>query len=147
MHTFIAQNLPKYHYHSLDYTFLFLTVSSIMFLKENLGYLSYCLERKVAVVFYIFSWIFPWLKFLFVTFLWTIRGLNWTSTTKYQCHTCYCGHLFYVASLWSKHKPPYSIINVYIGRTCLLWPLIIGLIYIGLPVVIIALNNNNTENL
>ena len=37
MHKFIAQNLPKYCFQSsLDYIFLSLSVSSIIFLKENL---------------------------------------------------------------------------------------------------------------
>ena len=55
VHTFIAQNLPKYRFQSsLDYTFLSLSVSSIHLLKENICHI---LDRKVqgSAVFYILS--------------------------------------------------------------------------------------------
>ena len=56
VHTFIAQNLLKYHFQSsLDYTFLLSSVSSIIFERKIYDYLSHS-NRKVAVVFYIFFW-------------------------------------------------------------------------------------------
>ena len=49
--TFIAQNLPKYRFHSsLDYTFLSLSESSIIF-QRKIGDICHIWIEKVAVVY------------------------------------------------------------------------------------------------
>ena len=48
--TFIAQNLPKYHFRSsLDYTFLSLSESSIIFLKKICEICHIWIEKVVVV--------------------------------------------------------------------------------------------------